>query len=206
MQLPEEILQWVSLDPAQVDWAETQFNFSSPSTSLAPIAFLVPQILTASGTFEAQFSGIPKGGFSGFVSVGDLNTRPIFPFGSFRNIQARLNLDRTKATLENFKGDIGREPMSMSGDINFENIDDLAFRFAIKGDDLPVLRQAGLLLRSDLDVVASKERGSQANIIGEIELKEGLFLMDTSALKSSGRPISGDASPIFLGRRAPFAE
>ena len=205
--LPEEILRWVSLDLAQVDWMETQFNFSSPSTSLAPIAFLVPQILTASGTFESQFSGSPKEGFSGFVSVGDLNTRPIFPFGSFRNIQARLKLDRTRATLENFKGDIGREPMSMSGDIDFQDIEDLAFRFAIKGDDLPVLRQAGLLLRSDLDVVASKKPGSQASIIGEIELKEGLFLMDTSALRSSGGGQSAETRPPYFSVDVlPFAD
>ncbi len=205
--LPEEILGWVSLDPAQVDWMETQFNFSSPSTSLAPIAFLVPQILTASGTFESQFSGSPKEGFSGFVSVGDLNTRPIFPFGSFRNIQARLRLDRTKATLENFMGNIGREPMSMSGDIDFQDIEDLAFRFAIKGDDLPVLRQAGLLLRSDLDVIASKERGSQTSIIGEIELKEGLFLMDTSALRSSGGGQSAETRPPYFSVDVlPFAD
>ena len=205
--LPEEILRWVSLDLAQVDWMETQFNFSSPSTSLAPIAFLVPQILTASGTFESQFSGSPKEGFSGFVSVGDLNTRPIFPFGSFRNIQARLKLDRTIATLENFKGDIGREPMSMSGDIDFQDIEDLAFRFAIKGDDLPVLRQAGLLLRSDLDVVASKKPGSQASIIGEIELKEGLFLMDTSALRSSGGGQSAETRPPYFSVDVlPFAD
>ena len=205
--LPEEILRWVSLDLAQVDWMQTQFNFSSPSTSLAPIAFLVPQILTASGTFESQFSGSPKEGFSGFVSVGDLNTRPIFPFGSFRNIQARLKLDRTIATLENFKGDIGREPMSMSGDIDFQDIEDLAFRFAIKGDDLPVLRQAGLLLRSDLDVVASKKPGSQASIIGEIELKEGLFLMDTSALRSSGGGQSAETRPPYFSVDVlPFAD
>lgn len=206
--LPKEALQWISLDPVQVDWKETQFDFSSPNTSLAPIAFFVPQILTASGSFESQFSGSAKEGFSGFISIDDLSTRPIFPFGSFRNIQTRLKLDRTIATLESFKGDIGREPMSMSGKIDFQDIEDLSFAFAVKGDNLPILRQAGLLLRSDLDVVASKDRGSEASIKGEIVLKEGLFLMDTSALSGSGGGGQSAASrpPYFSVDVPPFAD
>jgi len=206
--LPEEALQWVALKRAEVDWSQSQFDFSSPKTSLAPIAFFAPQLLTPSGTFESQFSGSPKDGFSGFVSIDGLSTRPVFPFGSFRNIKTRLKLDRTTATLESFKGDIGREPMSMAGNIDFQNFEDLAFDFAIKGNNLPILRQAGLLLRSDLDVVAKKSRGEEARIDGEIVLKEGLFLMDTSALRSSGGGGQSAESrpPYFSVDVPPFAD
>ena len=208
IRLPQEALKLTSLKTIPVDWSKTRFEFLSPKTSLAPIAFFAPQLLTPSGTFESQFSGSPADGFSGMVSIDGLSTRPVFPFGSFRNIQTIVRLDRTTATLEKFKGDIGREPMSMKGEIDYRNLEDLAFDFTISGEDLPILRQAGLLLRSNLDLVAKKNRGKEAKISGEVTLKEGLFLMDTSALRNSGGGGQSAASrpPYFSVDVPPFAE
>ncbi len=183
---PESVLSLLALEPADVDWGATQIEFSAPETSLAPVAFFVPQLLAPGGVFESRLSGSPTDGFSGFVRIDGLNTRPIFPFGSFRNVRTRLELDRAIATLQEFNGDIGREPMRMTGEINFEDLEDLAFSFEVEGADLPIMRQAGLLLRSDLDVVASKKNGEAAKIGGEVVVKEGLFLLDTTVLTASG--------------------
>ncbi len=184
--LPEDALKLAALEPVEVDWTQSNLEFASPRTNLSPIAFFVPELLAPSGTSEARLSGSPSDGFEGFVDIDGLNTRPIFPFGSFREVETRLEIDRTIATLERFKGDIGREPMTMPGKIDFRDLDDLAFGFSVQGDDLPILRQAGLLLRSNLNVVAQKERGEEASITGEIVLQEGLFLMDTTVLTASG--------------------
>lgn len=207
IRLPEETLRFTTLNAVPVDWSTTRFEFSSPKTSLAPIAFFAPQLLTPSGTFESQFAGSPADGFSGTIGIDGLSTRPVFPFGSFRNIQTRIRLNRTTATLEKFKGDIGREPMSMKGEIDYGNLEDLAFNFTISGEDLPLLRQAGLLLRSNLNVVAKKNLGETAKISGDVTLKEGLFLMDTSALRGSGGGQSATSRPPYFSVDVPpFAD
>ncbi|MGK0237352.1 MAG: translocation and assembly module TamB [Candidatus Pelagisphaera sp.] len=205
---PEAVLKLAAFESEEIDWATTKLKLEAPQSSLAPIAFFVPQLLAPGGTFEARISGSPAGGFSGFVGIEDLNTRPIFPFGSFREIRTRLKIDRTVATLEEFRGNIGREPMTMQGEIDFREIEDLVFDFTVKGENLPIMRQSGLLLRSDLDVIASKERGSDAKIAGDITVKDGLFLMDTSALtESGGGGQSAETRPPYFSVTAqPFAD
>ena len=206
--LPEAVLALAAFGDEEVDWSTTELNLDAPKSSLAPVAFFIPQLLAPGGTFEAKINGSPARGFSGFVGIENLNTRPIFPFGSFREIRTRLKIDRTIATLEEFKGDIGREPMTMQGEIDFREIEDLQFAFTVKGENLPILRQSGLLLRSDLDVVASKERGEDAKISGEVIVKDGLFLMDTSVLAASGG--GGQSAetrpPYFSVSAQPFAD
>ena len=86
--------------------------------------------------------------------------------------------------------------------------EDLRFAFTVKGDDLPIMRQSGLLLCSDLEVVASKEHGEEAKIAGDVVVNDGLFLMDTSVLTASG---GGGRSaetrpPYFSVTAQPFAD
>jgi hypothetical protein len=86
--------------------------------------------------------------------------------------------------------------------------EDLRFAFTVKGDDLPIMRQSGLLLRSDLEVVASKEHGEEAKIAGDVVVNDGLFLMDTSVLTASGG--GGQSAetrpPYFSVTAQPFAD
>lgn len=206
VRLPEGIYGWATLEPAEVNWMETDLRFVAPPTKFAPIAFFAPEIFAPAGSLEAHISGSPEKGFSGFFQIYGVGTRPIFPFGSFRNLSTKVDFQGECALLSAFRGEIGREPIELTGEIDYGNPDDLSFEFAALGERLPVLRRAGLLLRSDIDLKASKKRGEDAIIKGTVTLKDGLLLLDTTALRSSGGGQSAETRPPYFSvDTEPFA-
>lgn len=205
IQFPEEILDYLLLKQPILNWENADFELEIPNSSVAPIAFFAPSFLRPDGGLQGRIQGSLSSGLNGSLSLHDVNTRPILPFGSLREISSELLFTGTEIELKAFSGKIGREPLEMKGRLNYEDFAEPAFDLKIVGTDLPMLRQPGLLQRGDLDLAISRQGEDPATISGTVNLKEGLFLLDTSALAggSSGGGRSASSRPPYFSVDVP---
>ena len=77
---------------------------------------------------------------------------------------------------------------------------------ALKGENLPFVRQAGLLVRGDLDLRIKTGDDNVTRITGGTRLRDSLFLMDVRALlpTGGGRNAPGRRPPYFAVTLPPF--
>ncbi len=173
------------------------------------MSYFVPQMLGEGGTIEAKVRGSLRDGLDGRISIENLNTRSIFPFGALRKVQVDVGLSRRIATLERFSGNVGRESLVLEGWLDYGSLDDLSYEFVAEGKELPLVRRSGLFLRSDLDISIEKKKGSVTKVAGAVMLEDGLFLMDTTVLLDSGGPGGRSAAsrpPYFSVEVAPLSD
>ena len=205
IKLPTTLINKLDDPDTEVPWEETVFNLKIPPSKLTPLRYLAPQLLSTGGEIEADFTGSITEGIAGYFRIKDVNTRAIFPFGSLREISADLAFEKSQAKLRNISAFIGREPVTVTGTLDYRNWKDPTYRFTIKGSDLPLIRKPGLLLRSDLDLAITKETELPTTVTGQVGLKNGLFLLNRNTILGGGSAGGRTAKtrPPFFSIEAP---
>ncbi len=206
VQLPEQLLSLIDNPATEVPWEESAFSLVIPQSQLTPLHYFAPQLLSKGGDVEVNLSGSIADGINGFFRVTGLSTRAIFPFGSFRDLTADLEFQSSRATLNGFSGYIGREPVTVTGSLDYRNWKDPIYQFTVAGEDLPLLRKPGLLLRSDLDLTINKVSSEATTVQGLVNLKDGLFLLNKNTLLAagSGGGRSASSRPPFFAVDVPY--
>lgn len=207
--LPTSLLTMLDDPTTSIPWEETTFNLKIPPSKLTPLLYLAPQLLSTGGEIEADFSGSIADGVSGFFRIKDVNTRAIFPFGSLRGISADLTFENSQANLKNISAFIGREPVTVTGTLDYRNWRDPNYQFTILGNDLPLIRKPGLLLRSDLDLAIKKQSSTPTTVSGNVGLKNGLFLLNRNSILgggSAGGRTAQTRPPFFSVEAPPVSE
>lgn len=186
LNLPGEVLEKIDDLSAEIPWETTGFNLRIPPSKLTPLRYFAPQLLSTGGEVEADLKGSITGGVAGVLKIKGVNTRAIFPFGSLRDISADLKFEKSLATLNNISANIGREPVTIAGALDYRDWNQPSYRFTLTGDNLPLIRKPGLLLRSDLNLIIDKKSGEATAITGDVTLKNGLYLLNRSNLLAGG--------------------
>lgn len=207
---PEEIQNWLKLDTSRtIPWEQVRYEISATQSDLAPIAHFVPHILRPAGNLGFELEGSWERGITGVLNLQNLSTRAIFPFGALRDMSGELSFERSRAELSEFSGKIGRESIEADAWIDFTHYHDPDFEFKLSGQDIPLVRQAGIILRADLDLYGKKTGNEVATIGGNLNLRDGVFLMDVTSLFSGssggGRSVSS-RPPYFSVETAPFRD
>lgn len=198
LELPSS-LRSCFVDPFEShDWGRTTFELTVPRSSLSPLRYFFAATISEGGFVEAELQGSVASGVEGVLRIEDLSTRHVFPFGSIRDIQAELNFNHQEAHLSSFRGYIGQQPLTASGCVNYGGWPQTSYDFALNGAGISLLRKPGLMLRADLDLELSKAIDAAAVLSGEVDLKDGVFLQDLTALMQ--RPASGQSAE----RRPPY--
>ncbi len=181
-ELPENAIRDLLVGNSVV-WNDTRLELVLPKSNLAPISRFVPQFLGPGGTIKAELKGNSLDRLLGRIDIDGVNTRSIFPFGALREISSKLTFCDDVLRLESFVGRIGRESIEMEG---FFNLEQKSFELSVKASNAPLLRQAGMLIRSDLDLKISQGPGEIAAVTGLVNLRESFFLIDTTSLAVGG--------------------
>jgi translocation and assembly module TamB len=103
---------------------------------------------------------------------------------------------------------MGGQPVTLSGKVELPDGKEPRLDLALRGEKLPFVRQAGLLVRGDLDLRIVTDDNAVTRITGATRLRESLFLMDVRALLPSGgaRNAPGRRPPYFVVEAPPFDE
>jgi translocation and assembly module TamB len=192
--------------PATFDWREAEARVEIPDADLAPLAQRFPDFVAAHGRLRARVELARGGKFSGELHLTDAASRPLPVFGTLQQIQADLRLDDRTLTVDKLTATLGGEPVTLEGNVALDPDRTPRLALALKGKNLPLVRNTGLLLRADLDLHADTPASGPTRLSGTIAVRDCLVLANVNlqTLLPSGRRGVTRQPPYFAVEAAPF--
>ncbi|ACB76768.1 translocation/assembly module TamB domain-containing protein [Opitutus terrae] len=203
--LPFEAADWRELvrEPARF-MQRGEFRLSIPDADVAVAAQYFPTYLAPKGRASLEVTLNGTQGLRGFVRLRDAMLRPLGPLGVVQEINADVRLEGRSAVVENVTGRIGGQLVTLRGRAELPPRGPPQFDFSLRGENLPFVRQAGLLVRGDLDLTLTTPPSGPPQIGGTVRLRDSLFLSDVRALIPSGTKSAGGRPPYFAIETPPL--
>jgi len=146
----------------------------------------------------------------GELGLDGLSTRAFPLLGPIRDIQGRIAFQGQQATITGMEADWGGANVQLSGLVDtaicwrqpgaFPTFD-----VRVSAGNLPLARQAGLIVRSDLDLHFLRNEGEPPLIQGEIELQRSFVLSDLDAVLGTAVRQTSLPPPYFSVTQEPMA-
>lgn len=175
-----------------------------PDAEVRMFARFLPAALAPAGRLSADLR-VERGSLGGFVRLRDAASRPLGPLGILQDINADVEFEDRVIRLREVRALAGGRPIRLAGTVEIPAQDWLAgsasaaprYDVTLVGENLPFVRQSGLLLRGDVDLKLQSPVEGPPAITGKVTLRDSLFLADVRAFLPQG----GAASP---SRRPPY--
>ncbi|MDI1248858.1 MAG: translocation/assembly module TamB domain-containing protein [Lacunisphaera sp.] len=207
-QTPMDDGRWRQLwrDPARFDWSQAAAKVEIPDADLAVLARRFPTMVAAQGRLRARMELTPGENFSGELHLTDAATRPLAPFGALQNINADLLLANHRITIGTLTAKLGGEPVTLDGSVTLMSGAAPRLALGLKGKNLPLVRNTGLLLRSDLDLRADTDAAGVTRLSGALDIRDCLVLANVNlrTLLPTGRRGVTRQPPYFAVETEPF--
>lgn len=187
------------------DWRAARGQLEIVDARLSLFARYLPDLLTPQGRLSLEVSLQPGAKLEGLLEITNAATRPLMPLGRVHDIEARVRFHDREARIETFRGELGGQPVRVTGQASLVEKDGLQFEVNLRGTNVPLVREAGVLVRSDLDMRLVQKNGQPTTVSGEATLRNGLFLQDLKALVPTGPTRHGRRPPYFSVEEEPFA-
>ncbi|MDF3059084.1 MAG: hypothetical protein K0R17_3299, partial [Rariglobus sp.] len=204
------VKQWTALlkDPFTLLKAEGEARIEIPDAQVAALARYAPAYLAPTGTLQVDVELKHGGQLQGIVRLKDAASRPLGPLGTLQSIGAEIVLDGRTVELKEVRAVTGGQPVTLSGKVNLPEGKEPRFDLVLRGEKLPFVRQAGLLMRGDVDLRIVTGEDEITRITGATRFRNSFFLMDVRALLPSGgaRNAPGRRPPYFAVEVPPFNE
>ena len=167
-----------------------------PEAEVAVFARFLPAVLAPQGRFQATLS-YKDGGISGVVRLREAASRPLGPLGILQEITADLELSGRTLRLRGVSARSGGQPVTLSGTVELPEKGEPRYNLALKGDNLPFVRQTGLLVRGDLDLKLQTVGAVAPRLSGTVNLRDSLFLSDLRSFLPRGGGGAARRPPYF---------
>lgn len=200
--LPMGPAQWeeARADPLAFLEKGADLRIEIPDADLGTLARYVPEYLAPAGRLQVDLTVRPGGDLEGFLKITDAASRPLGPLGVLQEIGADIRLAGRQVELRSVTARAGGQPVTLAGTIELprgERMPRLAL--TLTGEDLPFVRQAGLLVRGDLDLRLSTLEDGRTRISGTTRLRDSLFLSDIRAfIPRGGRSAAPTRRPPYF--------
>lgn len=202
------IKDWAALaeDPLTLAQADGEVHVAIPDAEVAALARYVPTYLSPAGRLQLDLTLKPGGQLFGTIRLKDAATRPLGPLGILQAIGAEIVFDGRTVEFKNVGARSGGERVTLTGTAALPKDAAPQLDLALKGDNLPFVRQAGLLVRGDLNLRIKTGGDDITRITGATRLRDSLFLMDVRSLLPRGgaRNAPGRRPPYFAVELPPF--
>lgn len=198
--LPVAAHGWAPLlhDPLEALRRGAQFQLVVPDAQVAMFSRFLPAALAPAGRVQADIR-YDRGRLGGYLRLRNAASRPLGPLGVLQQVNADIAFTDDRVELRRVTATSGGEPVVLTGSVELPDGGAAQPRYhvVLRGRNLPFVRQAGLLVRGDVDLrLESPPKGPPA-IEGKVTLRDSLFLTDVRAFLPHG----GGASPA---RRPPY--
>ncbi len=205
-QLPMNDQRWEKLwrDPAAFDWSDAQAKIEIPDADLAVLGRQLPNFVASKGRLRAKVELAPGGKFSGELHLTDAASRPIPPFSTLQEINADLSLADRTFSIQKLNAKIGGEPVTIDGSVTLGANGAPRLALGLKGKNLPLVRNTGLLVRNDVDLHANTDAAGVTRISGVLTLRDCLVLANLGALLPTGQRGVTRQPPYFAVEAVPF--
>jgi translocation and assembly module TamB len=205
-QLPVAEGGWDKLrqDPLAFARDSAEGHLEVPDGKLAAFTPFLPLYLAPKGRLQADLN-YRRGTLDGFLRLRDAASRPLGPLGVLQEINADVQMSGRQVELRNVTAKAGGQPVTLSGSIQFPADAAPRYDVTLRGENLPFVRQTGLLVRGDLDLKLHTPAGGPTALSGTVRMRDSLFLSDVRAFLPAG--INGDAlqPPYFAVITPPYS-
>lgn len=204
-QLPLSPARWAEFkaDPLTFVRKEGNLQLEIPDAEVAAIARYVPAFLAPAGRLQLNVTLKPGGDMAGAVKLQGAVSRPLGPLGVLQEIQAEVLLSGRSVEVKSLTAQSGGQPVTLTGTIQVPLGAAPKYDLALKGENLPLVRQTGLLLRADLDLKFATQGDGVPAVNGAVKLRESVFLSDIRALIPRGRSGGPSRRPPFFAIETP---
>lgn len=168
-----------------------------PDADIAAIAQFFPEYLAIKGRLRADLTFNADQGIRGHVRVEDAASRPLGPLGVLQEVNADLRFEGRAVNLRRVDARMAGEAVVLRGSVALPPHAPPRFDLTLRGENLPFVRQAGLLVRGDLDLRLQSEAPARATIAGDVRLRDSLFLTDIRSFLPSGTKGGASRPPYF---------
>lgn len=194
--IPEENWREAWSDPRELA-RRGDLHVAVPDADIAAIAQFFPEYLATKGRLRADLTFNTDQGIRGEVQVQDAASRPLGPLGVLQEVNADLRFEGRAVTLRKVDARMGGEAVVLRGQVALPAHASPRFDLTLRGENLPFVRQAGLLVRGDLDLRLQSEEAGRATIAGDVRLRDSLFLTDIRSFLPSGAKGGASRPPYF---------
>ena len=181
-----------------------ELHLEIPDADIAALAHHLPDYLAPQGRLALDLTLKPGGNLTGFLRLTDAASRPFGALGAIQDINADLQLSGRTLTLATLNARTGGQPVTLAGTVTLPRRAPPQLDLTLKGTNLPLVRQLGLLLRGDLDLRLTTPAADATLLAGSIRLHDSLFLADVRDLIPSGERGTTARAPYFAVETAPF--
>ncbi len=204
--LGEEV--WLALIQERTlpDWGQVEGRLLIDEAQLAPFARFAPELLAPQGSLSVDLAVRGDQFERGEIVLAGAATRPIMPFGSIHDMRARILFEGREAVLEEFSARLGGQQLLVSGRVEVPDTMEPDFEFTITGNNLPLTRQPGLVIRGDLDLLLRGSGDETPSITGGITMRESLVITDVRAMAPVSVATPERRPPFFSVDQEPFSE
>ena len=206
--LPTGRDEWENLrrDPAAFILRHGEGSIDLAEADLARLAKRAPDFMAPQGRLSAHLDLGPQGALSGELHLRDAALRPIDPLGAVQEISADLALKDRQLEIKSWSAKLGGEPVEMRGTIELPPDEPPRVAITVQGKNLPLVRRAGLIVRSDLDLKATTGRNAVTEVTGVVTLHDSVVLADLSMLRPTGKSTARQQPPFFSVEVEPFRD
>ncbi len=200
--------RWPGLRPG------TEARIDLPEGEIAAFARFLPEWVAPRGRLAADVS-FRNGTLEGSVKLSEGATRPLGSLGALREVSAEVILAGRTVELKTVTAQSGGQTVTLSGTVGLPDlttkstesggvVDGLTFAVALKGENLPLVRDMGMLVRADLDLKLQSPGRGPPQIAGTVRLRESLLFSDVRALVPRGVRTKTRRPPYFAVDVPPF--
>ncbi len=205
-QWPMDAERWARLlrTPASFDWSEVEGQVEIPGADLRALAEGRPQFPLARGRLQVSAQLARGLQLSGSLKLTEAATRPVPSVGVLQPLSVELELKGRVVEVRSFSAQLGGETVALSGSADLATPAAPKLDLKLAGKNLPLVRKAGLLLRSDLDLALATDTEGQTRITGTVNVHDSLVLAELKQLLPTGVRAAERAPPYFAVEAEPF--
>ena len=211
---------WSGLVSTPRLWARRDWEVTCevPGADLAALARILPEFVAPRGRLEATVS-YRDGALGGAIRLRDVTTRRVGTLAALQQINADVALAGRKADLSG-TAHYGGEQLTLRGTVELPVsatpaappageesgglLGGLTFDVALKGENLPLVRQTGVLVRGDVELKLSSPASGPPLLAGVVRLRDSLLFSDVRALLPRGVRTRAQTPPYFAVELAPY--
>lgn len=204
-ELPVDRSTWraLSSNPAAYVQQHARARVEVPDAEVAMFTRYLPAALAPAGRLQADIQ-FDRGKLGGFLRIRGAASRPLGPLGILQQVSADVEFADHRVVLKEVSAKSGGQPLTVTGTVELPaegwasgELTEPKYDIAVRGENLPFVRQSGMLVRGDLDLKLQTPPQGSPRISGKVTLRDSLFLTDVRAFLPHG----GGASP---SRRPPY--
>ncbi|MEO6005284.1 MAG: translocation/assembly module TamB domain-containing protein [Opitutus sp.] len=196
--LPIDVNTWRDLraDPGELV-RRSEIHLEVPDAEIAAFVHYFPEYIAPKGRFQLDLKFQGEKSVTGFIRLNGATSRPLGPLGVLQEINADIQFRERIAHLQAVTARMGGQLVTLQGTAELKAGQQPALDLTLKGENLPFVRRAGLLVRGDLDLKLATENRPTPLISGVVRLRDSLFFADIRSLLPSGTKGVAGRPPYF---------